>query len=148
MAYTAYFHPSLIGVTGSEADIARVAAQFGAGYVKQPVRPDGSYAVDHSQYLPPLRQGRQAAGDGADRRTEATRRRRLSPGTCDDTPILACRCGAGRAGLYRRLTVVDAARLQREHAVIIDRGAALVARHGLTDLALFTEARYTRATVR
>lgn len=42
------------------------------------------------------------------------------------------------------LTVVDAARLQREHAVIIDRGAALVARHGLTDLALFTEARYTR----
>ncbi len=48
VAYTAYFHPSLIGVTGSEADIARVAAQFGAGYVKQPVRPDGSYAVDHS----------------------------------------------------------------------------------------------------
>lgn len=48
VTYTAYFHPSLIGVTGSEAEVARVAGLFGAGYVKQPPRPDGSYAVDHS----------------------------------------------------------------------------------------------------
>lgn len=48
VTYTAYFHPSLIGVTGSEEEVARAAALFGAGYVKQPVRPDGSYAVDHS----------------------------------------------------------------------------------------------------
>ncbi len=46
--YTAYFHPDLIGATGSEEEVARVAAQFGAGYRKQPPRPDGSYAVDHS----------------------------------------------------------------------------------------------------
>jgi protein SCO1/2 len=46
--YTAYFHPSLIGVTGKADEIARVAGSFGAGYVKQAVRPDGSYAVDHS----------------------------------------------------------------------------------------------------
>jgi protein SCO1/2 len=25
-----------------------VAKQFGAGYVRQPTRPDGGYAVDHS----------------------------------------------------------------------------------------------------
>ncbi|MBW7902876.1 MAG: SCO family protein [Rhodocyclaceae bacterium] len=46
--YTAYFHPSLIGVTGSEEEVARVAGLFGAGYARQPARPDGSYAVDHS----------------------------------------------------------------------------------------------------
>ncbi|MDO8933279.1 MAG: SCO family protein [Rhodocyclaceae bacterium] len=46
--YTAFFHPEMIGVTGSPAEIAAVAKLYGAGYVKQPARPDGSYAVDHS----------------------------------------------------------------------------------------------------
>lgn len=46
--YAAYFHPSLIGVTGTPEQIAALAKAFGAGYVKQPARPDGSYAVDHS----------------------------------------------------------------------------------------------------
>lgn len=46
--YTSYFHPSLLGLTGSPVEIAAVAKAFGAGYVRQPVRPDGSYAVDHS----------------------------------------------------------------------------------------------------
>ena len=43
--YAAYFHPSLIGVTGAPEPIAKA---FGAGYVRQPARSDGSYAVDHS----------------------------------------------------------------------------------------------------
>ncbi|MGA9963351.1 MAG: SCO family protein, partial [Azonexus sp.] len=44
----AYFHPSLIGVTGTPEQIATIAKAFGAGYVRQPPRSDGSYAVDHS----------------------------------------------------------------------------------------------------
>jgi protein SCO1/2 len=46
--YTAYFHPAMVGATGTAAEIAAVAKSFGAGYVRQPPRPDGSYAVDHS----------------------------------------------------------------------------------------------------
>lgn len=48
VAYTGYFHPSLIGLAGSAEQIAAVAKAFGAGYQRQPTRPDGSYAVDHS----------------------------------------------------------------------------------------------------
>lgn len=47
-AYTAFFHAEMIGVTGTAAEIAAVAKQYGAAYVAQPPRPDGSYAVDHS----------------------------------------------------------------------------------------------------
>ena len=46
--YAAYFHPSLVGVTGTPEQIATIAKAFGAGYIKQPNRSDGSYAVDHS----------------------------------------------------------------------------------------------------
>ncbi len=46
--YAAYFHPEMIGVTGSAEEIAAVAQSFGAGYVRQPAKPDGSYAVDHT----------------------------------------------------------------------------------------------------
>ena len=46
--YAAYFHPSLIGVTGTPEQIATIAKAFGAGYIRQPARSDGSYAVDHS----------------------------------------------------------------------------------------------------
>lgn len=42
------------------------------------------------------------------------------------------------------LTLLDAERLRHGHAATLERSAALVAQHGLTDLALFTEARYTR----
>lgn len=45
--YVAYFHPAMIGVTGTPAEIAAVAKSFGAGYLRQPTRADGSYAVDH-----------------------------------------------------------------------------------------------------
>ncbi len=46
--YTAFFHPEMIGVTGSVEAIAALAKAFGAGYIKQPKRDDGSYAVDHT----------------------------------------------------------------------------------------------------
>lgn len=46
--YVAYFHPQMLGAVGSAADTAAVAKQFGAGYLRQPTRPDGGYAVDHS----------------------------------------------------------------------------------------------------
>lgn len=42
------------------------------------------------------------------------------------------------------LTFADAARLRTANADALAATAALVARLGLTDLALFTEARYTR----
>ncbi len=46
--YVAYFHPQMLGAVGSAAETATVAKQFGAGYLRQPTRPDGGYAVDHS----------------------------------------------------------------------------------------------------
>jgi protein SCO1/2 len=46
--YAAYFHPEMIGVTGTPEEIAAAARSFGAGYIRQPARPDGSYAVDHT----------------------------------------------------------------------------------------------------
>lgn len=46
--YAAYFHPEMIGVTGTPEEIAAAARSFGAGYIRQPAQPDGSYAVDHT----------------------------------------------------------------------------------------------------
>ena len=46
--YVAYFHPAMIGVVGTAAETAAIAKSFGVGYVRQPTRPDGTYAVDHS----------------------------------------------------------------------------------------------------
>jgi protein SCO1/2 len=46
--YAAYFHPAMVGVTGTSAEVAAVAKAYGAGYVRQPAKADGSYAVDHS----------------------------------------------------------------------------------------------------
>lgn len=46
--YTAFFHPEMVGVTGSAAEIAKLAQAFGAGYHRQPAAADGSYAVDHT----------------------------------------------------------------------------------------------------
>jgi len=46
--YVAYFHPEMTGAVGTAAELAAIANSFGIGYVRQPTRPDGSYAVDHS----------------------------------------------------------------------------------------------------
>ncbi len=52
-------------------------------------------------------------------------------------------CLAGLIAAFL-LTLADAARLRTVRATAIEASAALVERLGLTDLALFTEARYTR----
>jgi len=46
--YAPFFHPSLIGVTGTPEQIAAVARMYGSSYRKQPKGPEGNYAVDHS----------------------------------------------------------------------------------------------------
>jgi protein SCO1/2 len=46
--YTAYFHAGMLGVTGTPDEVAAVARSFGAGYMRQPAKADGSYAVDHT----------------------------------------------------------------------------------------------------
>jgi protein SCO1/2 len=46
--YTPFFHPQLAGITGTPAQIADLAKAFGAGYIKQAPKADGSYAVDHT----------------------------------------------------------------------------------------------------
>jgi protein SCO1/2 len=38
----------MIGAVGTAAETAAIAKSFGAGYQRQPTRPDGGYAVDHS----------------------------------------------------------------------------------------------------
>lgn len=60
--YAEYFHPKVIGVTGSSEQIARVATLYGSSYTRQPPRADGSYAVDHSSFVYLIdRNGRLAA---------------------------------------------------------------------------------------
>ena len=46
--YTEYFHPRLLGVTGSESEVAQAASLYGVAY--RLVNPDTeeNYAVDHS----------------------------------------------------------------------------------------------------
>jgi protein SCO1/2 len=46
--YAPFFHPAMIGVSGSDEQIATVARQYGASYMKQKPNADGQYAVDHS----------------------------------------------------------------------------------------------------
>jgi protein SCO1/2 len=50
--YVANFHPRLIGLTGTDAEIAAVARAYGIYYQRgrpAPGRPAGEYAVDHSR---------------------------------------------------------------------------------------------------
>ncbi len=46
--YATFFHPNMMGVTGTLAEVEAVAKAYGAGYVKQQPDADGRYAVDHS----------------------------------------------------------------------------------------------------
>lgn len=43
------FHPRMVGLTGTPAQIASVAQEYAIFYRKQPPRPDGGYIVDHSR---------------------------------------------------------------------------------------------------
>lgn len=47
-AYTKYFHPSIIGVTGKPEHIAQIAKQYGAVYRKVEDESQGGYLIDHS----------------------------------------------------------------------------------------------------
>ena len=49
--YTAFFHPAIVGVTGSEAEVAAVAARYGVYFARQPAAAGGPYAVDHSSEI-------------------------------------------------------------------------------------------------
>ena len=46
--YVPFFHPSMIGATGTADQIATVTRLYGSSYRKHPKASDGSYAVDHS----------------------------------------------------------------------------------------------------
>jgi len=47
--YTDFFHPNIIGVTGSEEQVRKVARDYGAFFVRQAgVTAGGDYVVDHS----------------------------------------------------------------------------------------------------
>lgn len=46
--YGAFFHPSIVGVTGTPAELAEVAKRYGASYAKQQVAGAANYVVDHS----------------------------------------------------------------------------------------------------
>lgn len=46
--YAKYFHPSIIGITGSEEEIASVAKLYGVGYQKVVQDSATNYTVDHT----------------------------------------------------------------------------------------------------
>lgn len=47
--YAAFFHPNIVGATGTAAALADIARRYGAFYAKQPAATaGGSYVVDHS----------------------------------------------------------------------------------------------------
>lgn len=46
--YGAFFHPNILGVTGSSQEVAAVAKLYGASYGKQDTGSAGGYVVDHS----------------------------------------------------------------------------------------------------
>ena len=60
-AYVAAFHPRFIGLTGSEADVRRVATDFKVFFEKVPVPGTGTYTIDHAAFTFLLdREGRYA----------------------------------------------------------------------------------------
>jgi protein SCO1/2 len=48
--YVAYFHPDMLGVTGTPAEVAAVAKAYGAGYQRAAPDAGGAYTVDHSAF--------------------------------------------------------------------------------------------------
>ncbi|MCW8907984.1 MAG: SCO family protein [Sedimenticola sp.] len=49
--YGEYFHPRILGVTGSHEELTRVAALYGAAYRHADKKSDTDYVVDHSADL-------------------------------------------------------------------------------------------------
>ena len=48
--YAPFFHPTIVGLSGTPQQIATVAGQYGVRYTKQKADADGRYSVDHSAY--------------------------------------------------------------------------------------------------
>jgi protein SCO1/2 len=46
--YTAYFNPEFLGVSGTPAELEKLAKTLGVYYRRTPTAPDGTYEVDHS----------------------------------------------------------------------------------------------------
>ena len=49
-SYTEFFHPDIVGVTGTPDQVSRVAQQFGAIYARQEIDSKAGYVVDHSAW--------------------------------------------------------------------------------------------------
>lgn len=49
--YAPFFHPSIVGISGSSKQVAQVAKLYGARYMKQKPDADGLYSVDHSAFI-------------------------------------------------------------------------------------------------
>lgn len=49
--YVEHFHPGFVAATGSEADIARVAARYGVVYLKENSGSAAGYGFAHSDYI-------------------------------------------------------------------------------------------------
>ena len=50
-AYAPFFHPNIAGISGSADQVAQVARQYGARYMKQKPDENGLYSVDHSSFI-------------------------------------------------------------------------------------------------
>jgi protein SCO1/2 len=48
--YVEFFHPNMVGVTGSAEQIAAAARQYGAAYARQEVNSAAGYVMDHSAW--------------------------------------------------------------------------------------------------
>lgn len=46
--YTAFFHPSIIGLTGTPAQLAELAGRYGAVFARQENVSAGGYVIDHT----------------------------------------------------------------------------------------------------
>jgi len=48
--YAPFFHPGIVGATGTPAQVAEVARRYGVSYMKQKSVDDRPYTVDHSSF--------------------------------------------------------------------------------------------------
>lgn len=70
-AYVEHFHPDFIGATGSELEIATLAARYGVVYLKERTGSAAGYGFAHSDYIYLLdAQGRVRKLYGGDARTD------------------------------------------------------------------------------
>lgn len=49
--YAAFFHPRMLGLVGTDAEVAKVAKAYGVFYRAQKVSSAGGYVVDHTSFI-------------------------------------------------------------------------------------------------